>query len=179
MSEEFESDSSPLVAVARAVRTRGLKGEVVADLLTDFPERFAGVSQLISVAPDGKRSVLELERHWFQKHRVILKFAGYDSIEAANVLVGLEFAVPEAERVELSADEFYEWELEGCSVEDTAGRKIGKVSRVLKTGGVDVLAIEDEAGREYLIPMAESIVTRIDIKKKRVEVDPPEGLLDL
>ena len=179
MSEGSESGSSPLVAVARAVRTRGLKGEVVADLLTDFPDRFARVSQLIAVTPDGGRSVLTLEHHWFQKHRVILKFAGYDSIEAANALVGLEFAVPESERVELAAGEFYEWELEGCSVEDAAGRKIGNVSRVLKTGGVDVLAIKNETGREYLIPMAESIVTRVEIENKRVEIDPPEGLLDL
>ncbi|MGH9883041.1 MAG: ribosome maturation factor RimM, partial [Pyrinomonadaceae bacterium] len=106
-----ESDE-PLVAVARAVRTRGLKGEIVADLLTDFPERFDSLAMLVAVAPDNKRETVELERHWFQKGRIVLKLKGYDDIEAAKTLVGYEFAVPEAERVPLAEGSFYEWELQ-------------------------------------------------------------------
>ncbi len=56
MSEELPESAEPIVAVARAVKTRGLKGEIVAEVLTDFPDRFADVSQLIVVAPDGGRS---------------------------------------------------------------------------------------------------------------------------
>jgi 16S rRNA processing protein RimM len=168
-----------LVAVAKAVRTRGLRGEIVADLLTDFPERFEELGELIAVAPDGKRMPLALEEHWFQGARVILKFAGYDSIEAANALVGYEFAVPEEERVELDEDEFYDWELTGCRVETITGEKLGLVREILKTGGVEVLLIEDvDAGREYMIPLAETICVEIDIENKLIRVDPPEGLLE-
>ncbi|HWT02305.1 MAG TPA: ribosome maturation factor RimM [Pyrinomonadaceae bacterium] len=167
-----------LVAVARAVKTRGLRGEVVAELLTDFPERFEGLENLIAVAPDGSRTPLALEEHWFQGGRIVLKFSGYDSIEAASKLVGFEFAVPEAERVELEEDEFYDWELAGCRVETVGGELLGTVREVMRTGGVEMLVVEGDAGREYLIPMAEDICVEIDIESKLVRVDPPEGLLE-
>jgi len=167
-----------LVAVARAVKTRGLRGEVVAELLTDFPERFEGLDNLIAVAPDGSRTRLDLEDHWFHGERIVLKFAGYDSIEAASKLVGREFAVPEAERVELEEDEFYEWELAGCRVETVEGKRLGTVREVMRTGGVEMLVVEHEDGGEYLIPMAEDICVEIDVESKLVRVDPPEGLLE-
>ena len=168
-----------LVAVARAVKTRGLRGEVVAELLTDFPERFEGLDNLIAVAPDGSRTTLELEEHWFHGQRIVLKFAGFDSVEAASNLVGREFAVPETERVELEEDEFYEWELAGCRVETVEGERLGAVRGVMRTGGVEMLVVEREGGAgEYLIPMAEDICVEIDVEEKLVRVDPPEGLLE-
>jgi 16S rRNA processing protein RimM len=108
-----------------------------------------------------------------------LKFAGYDSIESAKALVGYEFGLPEAERVELPEDEFYDWELEGCSVESNLGLSIGKVREILRTGGVELLVVENEERREVFIPMAASIVIEIDVSLKKIVVDPPEGLLDL
>ena len=179
MSLPTEENRDDLIIVARAVRPRGLKGELVADILTDFPERFERVSKLTGVAPGGERKQLELESYWFQNDRMVLKIAGYDSIEAAKALVGYEFGLPEAERVELAEGEFYDWELEGCSVENKAGDAIGKVREVMRTGGVELLVIEDEARRETLVPMAESIVVEIDLPGKKIWIDPPEGLLDL
>ena len=176
---EAERPEEELVAVARAVKTRGLRGEVVAELLTDFPERFEGLDNLIAVAPDGTRTRLALEGHWFHGGRIVLKFAGYDSVEESAKLVGREFAVPEAERVELEEDEFYDWELAGCRVETVEGEHLGTVREVMRTGGVEMLVVERE-GREgeYLIPMAEDICVAIDIENKLVRVDPPEGLLE-
>lgn len=167
-----------LVAVARAVKTRGLRGEVVAELLTDFPERFEGLDNLIAVAPDGSRTRLALEDHWFHGERIILKFAGYDTVEESARLVGREFAVPEAECVELEEDEFYEWELAGCRVETVGGETLGTVREVMRTGGVEMLVVGREDGGEYLIPMAEEICVAIDVHDKLVRVDPPEGLLE-
>lgn len=175
-------DQGDLIIVARAVRTRGLKGELVADLLTDFPERFENVTELTGVARNGERKLVELESYWFQNDRMVLKFAGYDTIETAKALVGYEFGLPEAERVELEADEFYDWELEGCAVENKLGERVGKVREVMRTGGVELLVVEDDAAgtrREVFVPMAESIVVEIDISRKKIVIDPPEGLLDL
>lgn len=169
----------PLIIVARAVRARGLKGEIVADVLTDFPERFNDISRLIGIGPTGDRKRLELENHWFQKERVVLKFAGCDNIETAETLIGYELGVPETERVKLTKDEFYDWELEGCAVEMDQGRAIGKVREVMRTGGVELLVVEDGAGREHLIPMAQSIVVSVDIARRKIVIDPPEGLLEL
>ena len=170
--------SGELVVIARAVRARGLKGEIVAELLTDFPERFEDVDELVLVSPGGERKQGHLESYWFQNDRVILKLAGYDDVETAKELVGFEFAVPESERVQLPADQYYDWELEGCTVK-AGDTSIGKVQSVIKTGGTEILEIVDENGKEQLIPLVDSIVVEIDLDAKTIVVDPPEGLLDL
>jgi 16S rRNA processing protein RimM len=172
------SENEDLIIVARAVRTRGLKGELVADILTDFPDRFDNVSELTGVGLKGERKQLELENHWFQNERMVLKFSGYDDVETAKALVGYEFGLPEAERIELAEDEFYDWELEGCLVESTAGLAIGKVREVMRTGGVELLVVEND-DREVFVPMVASIVIEIDVSQKKIAIDPPEGLLDL
>jgi 16S rRNA processing protein RimM len=170
--------SSELVIIARAVKPRGLKGEIVAELLTDFPERFEDVDELVLVSPDGERSTKRLEDYWFQNDRVVLKFSGYDDVETAKELVGVEFAVPESERVPLPADHYYDWELEGCTVK-VGDDSIGQVKSVLKTGGVEILVVTGNSGKELLIPLADSIVVEVDLARKTIAVDPPEGLLDL
>jgi len=170
--------SDDLVVIARAVRTHGLKGEIVAELLTDFPERFEDVDELIFVSPSGERTSGQLEDFRFQKDRVVLKLAGYDDVERAKELVGYDFAVPESDRVPLESDEFYDWELEGCTVR-VGDKNIGQVRSVLKTGGAEILVINDAAGKEQLVPLAEPIVVEINTAAKTIVIDPPEGLLDL
>jgi 16S rRNA processing protein RimM len=179
MNSPREEGREGLIIVARAVRTRGLKGELVAELLTDFPERFESVAHLLGVGSSGERKELKLEGHWFQNDRMVLKFAGYDTIESAKTLVGYEFGLPETERVQLPEDEFYDWELEGCSVEIENGAPVGNVREVMRTGGVELLVVEDANRREHLIPLAQEIVVDVDISRKKILIDPPEGLLDL
>jgi 16S rRNA processing protein RimM len=173
-----DAGASELVVIARAVKPRGLKGEIVAELLTDFPERFEDLEELILVSPNGERTNGRLEDYWFQNDRVILKLADYDDVETAKELVGFEFAVPESERVPLPEDQYYDWELEGCTVK-VGNDTIGKVNSVMKTGGAEILVIIDENGREQLVPLVDSIVIEIDPAEKRIVVAPPEGLLDL
>jgi 16S rRNA processing protein RimM len=173
-------DDLDLVIVARAVKTRGLKGELVAELLTDFPDRFADISSLIAVSPEGDRKALELENHWFQQGRIVLKFVGFDSIEEAKELVGFDFTVPEGERVNLQEGYFYDWELEGCLVESVDGTQVGTVNEVMRLGGeIEMLAVVDAEGVSRLIPLVESIVLDVDISKRRIRIDPPPGLLEL
>ena len=173
-----DEETAELIAVARAVKARGLRGEIVADLLTDFPERFAQLEHLMAIRPDGSRQSLQIEERWLQGKRLVLKFAGYDSVEAARSLIGCELAVPESERIELPADQFYTWELIGCRVETIAGEEIGVVRDVTPTGSAEILVI-DGHNRELLVPMAEEICVEIDIERKLIRVDPPEGLLEM
>lgn len=174
----MDDASSELVVIARAVKPRGLKGEIVAELLTDFPERFEDVDELVLVSPSGERNLKRLEDYWFQNDRVVLKLSGYDDVDAAKELVGFEFAVPESERVPLPDDHYYDWELEGCTVK-VGTESIGQVKAILKTGGAEILVVTDNGGKERLIPLADSIVVEVDTNRKTIVVDPPEGLLDL
>ena len=169
----------PLVVVARAVRPKGLKGEIVAELLTDFPERFDHLSQFFATSPKGERTEVKLERVSFQKDRVVLKLIGYDTIESASTLVGHEFGVPESERVELAADEFYDWELEGCRVETVTEQFVGVVTGVMRTGGANLLVVAKDDQQSSLIPMVSSMLIEIDKDRKLIKIDPPEGLLEL
>jgi len=166
-----------LVAIAKIVRTRGLKGEVVATILTDFPERFDSLGTVVGVAVDGKRRELKIEDFWFQKDRIILKFIGHDSVEDAQLLRGVEVCVAESEVISLDRGEYYDWQLTGCRVETSAGFAIGRVRELMRTGGTELLVVED-GEREYLIPFAESICVEVDIENEKIVIDPPEGLLE-
>lgn len=170
-------DEEELIAVARVVRVRGVRGEVAAHLLTDFPERFDGLEELVAIDAAGARRTLAIEKSWLHGGRVILKFAGYDSPEAAQVLVGRELAVPETDAVELDEDEYYDWQLIDCRVETIDKREVGRVAEVLHTGAAPVLVVR-EGKRENLIPLAESICVEIDTAAKLIRVDPPEGLIE-
>ena len=174
----MQEPGSELVLIARAVKTHGLKGEVVAELLTDFPERFEDLEQVVLISPKGEQKPGHLEDFWFQKNRVVLKISGYDDVDAAKELIGYEFAVPESDRVQLEDDEFYDWELEGCTVK-VGDDRIGQVRSVMKTGGTEILVVSDDSGKEKLVPLAADIVVEIDPAAKTIVVDPPEGLLDL
>ena len=167
-----------LVVIARAVRTHGLKGEIVAELLTDFPERFEELEELILVSPSGERKLVQLENYRFQKDRVVLKLAGCDDVDSAKQHVGYAFAVAETDRVPLEENEFYDWELEGCTVK-VGDQSIGQVQSVMKTGGAEILVIADDSGKEQLVPLAAEIVIKIDTAARVILIDPPEGLLDL
>ena len=180
MSGGEDLDSVELVAVARVAKPRGVKGEVACDLLTDFPERFEGLEELIAVFPGGRRERLKVEGHWLHGDRVVLKLEGFDGPEEAAALAGCELAVPESEAVELEEGEYFDWQLEGCRVETVEGREVGTVREVLHTGGeAPVLVIRDERGRENLVPLAESICVDIDVDAKLIRVDPPDELLEL
>jgi 16S rRNA processing protein RimM len=165
-----------LIAIARIARPRGVRGELVAEILTDFPERFEGLKHATAVLPDGGKRELKIQNAWFQNDRVVLKFEGIESIEAGEELRDAEICVPESETVELEDGEFFDWQLEGCTAVTVDGEPLGTVKELMRTGGTEVLVIEGE--KEYLVPFAESICTEVDIENKRIVIDPPEGLLE-
>ena len=173
------SDSEDLIVVAHIVKVRGLRGEVVADLLTDFPDRFKDLTSLIAISPEGTRRSLQIEEQWFHGERLVLKLAGVDAPEQAKQLVAYDLAVPADERVQLPEGSFYDWELIGCRVETVSGVMVGHVKEIARTGGVELLSVIDDEGRDRLVPMAADIVVEIDKDKKLIRIDPPDGLLEL
>ena len=120
---------------------------------------------------------MTIEKFWFQNGRVILKFAGYDSVESGETLRDTEICVPESEAVALDDGEYFDWELAGCRVETVGGESIGEVREMMRTGGTELLVVDGEI-KEYLIPFAESICVEVDVENKLIKVDPPDGLLD-
>jgi 16S rRNA processing protein RimM len=174
------------VTLARILRPHGRRGEVAAEILTDFPDRLTRLTsaELADARSPSRR--VAIRSCWLSKSRggqAIFHFEGCDSISDAKRLVGLEVQVPIAERISLPAGTYYVTDLIGCDVFDAkSGTKLGEVRDVGFTGesvsGTPNLAVATSAG-EILIPLAVEICSLIDISMRRIEVSLPEGLRDL
>ncbi len=175
----MESDTQhSFIAIARIARTRGNRGEVLADLYTDFPDRFDVLQEVWLEFPDGRNEQVTLENNWEHKGRRVLKFAGIDSISSAKKYAGCWVVIPADQAVKLPEGSYFDHDLVGCSVKDIQGNKLGIVSEILRIAGNNQLVVKD-LEREYLIPVVDSICVEIDIDGKQITVDPPEGLMDL
>jgi 16S rRNA processing protein RimM len=178
--------------LARIRRTQGRRGEVFAEILTDFPEKFADRRRLWLIAdPDSPRAKstpaareVELTAHWLHKGGIVLHFAQSDSISTAETLAGLIVAIPLAERAPLADDEIYIADLIGCALIDVSGptpNPIGQIEEVDRTAGPVALLVVAPQGStgEILVPFAKSYLRHIDLAAKRVEMALPAGLVDL
>ena len=171
-------ESFSFITIARIVKTRGNRGEVLVDSLTDFPDRFDALEQVWLAFSDGPQEKIRLDFTWEHKGRRILKFEGIDSISSAEKLVGCLVQVPKEQAVRLPRGTFFDHDLVGCSVENRQGHYLGVVDSVLRIPGNSQLVVKN-LGKEVLVPAVESICTHISIDEKRIIIDPPEGLMDL
>lgn len=194
----------PWVWLARIRRAQGRKGEVFAEILTDFPEKFAERRQLwllsesASAAPrhppqesrPGTRPAelpspreIELKNHWLHKGGIVLHFAGVDSITDAEQLAGLIVVVPSSERAALAEDEVYISDLIGCTLVDVAHPDaplvVGQIEDVERAVGAAPMLIVQGASGEVLVPFAKIYLRKIDLDARRLEMALPEGLTDL
>jgi len=172
-------DQDDLISVARIARPRGVRGEVIADLLTDFPDRFSSMDMALVKIASGEMMQLKLQRAWMHQGRIVLKFEGYDDIDRAEKLRDAKVLVRPEQLVMLPSDTFYEFDLIDCDVETIEGAHIGKVVEVQSFGAAPLLVVRSEEHREYMIPFTQRICPAIDISSRRIRIDPPEGLLDL
>jgi 16S rRNA processing protein RimM len=165
--------------VARLLRARGNRGEVIAEDLSDHPERFAAGARFFLAAAGGEERPLRLENAWRHKGRLILKFEGVDSISAAETLCGARVQIPAAELGPPPEGEHYYRDLIGCRVlEVGSGRDLGEIVDVLEPGGPPLLQVK-AAEREILIPFVSEICVEIEEERKAVHVRLPEGLENL
>lgn len=167
------------VSIARIIKTRGIKGEVSAELLTDFPERFTSVSQ-VRILLTGNQYWEDLERYWFHQGRIILKFRGRDLPDTVHELVGGDVQIPERERVPLPQGSYYDSDLIDCRVLENQ-ETLGQVVQILKAppGAAAHLVIAGKQGKELMVPMVRKFVTQVDVEKKIIRVKLPKGLLEL
>jgi len=196
-------DTPRWVLVARILRARGNKGEVAAELLTDFPERLTRLKEIFVGNADGKNEPrrLALKSCWLsQNHRgqAVFHFEGVDSISEAEKLRGFDVLLPFEQRVALPAGQFFVSDLIGCSVFENpasvpmvssspcslaeAPCLLGTVRDVQFPGeeisGTPLLEVETSHD-EILIPLAVDICAKIDTKARRIDVILPHGLRDL
>jgi 16S rRNA processing protein RimM len=171
-------DWTAMALVGRIARAHGIRGQVIVNLDTDFPEqRFQPGAELF-VRRNGVVEPMTMVTVRFQSGRPVVGFAGIETMNDADAITGLELRIPTDRLVSLPAGTFYRHELIGCRVVATDGRDIGVVDDVEGTLGGSRLVVRGDAG-EVLVPLAAEICRQIDTAGRRIVVAPPEGLLEL
>ena len=163
------------------VKTQGRRGDVASEIYSDVPGRFSAGMKLLALprGPNAGRRELEVEELWPHKGLLVLKFAGVDSITAAEALVGCELQVPRSERSKLQSGWNYVSDLVGCSVVDN-GRDLGLIEDVqFGAGEAPLLIVRDAAAKLVEIPFAEAYLDSMDVERKQVRMKLPEGLLEV
>ena len=187
--------------MARVLRARGNKGEVAAELTTDFPARLSTLKEIYLRKEKGEPRAAGLKNFWVDRNHPgmgVFHFAGYTNISEAETLRGYDVLLPFEERVKLPAGQYFVTDLIGCTVfelpesetklaspaceAEVAPRVLGTVSDVFFPGegvaGTPLLQVAAPGG-ELLIPLAEDICTQIDVAARRIDVRLPEGLSEL
>jgi 16S rRNA processing protein RimM len=179
------TQQSANITVARILRPHGIRGEVAAEILTDFPENLTRIDCV--ELWDGKSSPrkVRVRSCWISRSRggqAIFHFEGSESMSHAKKLVGLEVQIPFAKRATLAAGSYYVSDLVGCEVLGKDAARIGLVQDVQFTGeniaGTPILVVDSPKG-ELLIPLAQDICVSVNTEARRIEVALPDGLIDL
>src|SRR6266850_3575413 len=159
-----------MAVVGRVARAHGLRGQVIVNLETDFPEaRFQPGAELF-IERGGAVTALRLTTVRFHRDRPVIGIEGVMTVDDAETLAGSELRVPADQLAPVPAGSFYRHDLVGCRVETRDGRAVGTVSGVEGTMAGSRLVIDGARG-EILIPLADDICPTIDVDAKRIVVE--------
>ena len=166
-----------MALVGRIARAHGIRGQVIVNPETDFPEdRFQPGAELF-IERGGRIEALKVTSARFHGARPVIGIDGVETMNDAGTLAGRELRVPVEQLAALPADTFYRHDLVGCVVETRDGTRIGPVTDVEGTMAGSRLVV-DGAGGEVLIPLVAAICTVVDPAGRRIVIDPPEGLIE-
>ncbi|HAP94106.1 MAG TPA: 16S rRNA processing protein RimM [Desulfotomaculum sp.] len=166
---------TPLITVGKILDAHGVRGWVRVLPLTDFPERFLDMAQVI-LLQNGQYMEYRLAEAMQHKQFVLLRFEGISDMNVAKVLKGALLQVTKEQLIKLPGDSYYIFDLLGLSVYTTVSEYLGELEDVLRTGANDVFVVKDERGRSVLIPALKQVVKKIDLDARRMVVELPEGL---
>jgi 16S rRNA processing protein RimM len=196
-ASETPAPLEPWLLLAHILRPQGRKGEVLADLFTDFPDRF-NTNPRVYLAPPGFTGPEDQARtaqvlSFFlptgrNQGRIVLHLAGFDCITQAETLAYLDILVPHQERVEPEEDASFISDLVGCTVYDH-DVPVGTVADVhIPTTPDGTRPLEDAApllvvlsptGAEILIPFVKAYLAALEPEEKRILMRLPPGLLEI
>lgn len=171
-----ESSTGPpeYLAVGKLRRPHGLKGEIIMDILTDFPER---LQEGVVLYAGESRLALQVRSSRPHDKVMLLSFDGYDTPETVGELRNQLVYVLAADRPALPEGEYYHHELLGLRVIDEDGQQIGEITGILETGGAnDVYQVITQNSKELLLPDIEEVVLNIDLEAGEMRVHLLPGL---
>ncbi len=169
--------SDNYLEIGKITRFQGNKGEVRVKATTDIPERFFDLEHVyLKRGNDFKE--LEIDYIRFHKQFVIIKFFDVNSINQAEELKNYQVLIDESEKYLLPEDNFYVSDLVDCEVYLENGKYLGELIDVVDTSGTDIFLVKGEE-KEYMLPASREMILEINLKSKKIIVDPIPGILDL
>ncbi|MFZ7104523.1 MAG: ribosome maturation factor RimM [Peptococcaceae bacterium] len=165
-----------MIKIGQIVTTHGHKGELKILPLTDNPERYKKLSEVYLQLPGGFTK-MQIENSRLHKNSVIVKFKEITDMNTAEQYQHVYLCIEEDQLEELPEGHFYLYEIIGSEVYEGADY-LGRVKDVIQTGSNDVYVVEKENVKDLLIPALKSIIKKIDVTKKMIDVKLPEGLID-
>lgn len=167
-----------LLRVGIISSTHGVRGEVKVYPTTDDPERFLDLDEVLLDA-GREQIVLKITNVKFFKNMVILKFKGYDSINDIEKYKGRDLLIRRDQAVDLDEDEYFITDLMGLQVVTDEGVNLGVLKEVMPTGANDVYIVQQENGKELLIPAIKECILDVDLEQGIMKIHLMDGLLDL
>lgn len=167
-------DGEPVyLAVGFLRRPHGVRGEIIMDLHTDFPERMSEGRRLFIGEGHEPVTVASVRTH---QKGMLVRFEGIETPEDAGRFRNQWLYVNSADVPELPDDQLYQHELFGFSAVDEAGNVLGELVEIIETGANDVYVIRDESGREILLPAIPAVILELDPERRLMRVHLLEGL---
>lgn len=163
------------LAVGLLRKPHGLRGDVLMEIYTDFPERIRPGTEILV----GKsHQPLKITRRRPHNDGLILGFDGIDSPEQAGKYRGTLAYVPSEDRPALPAGEYYHHQVIGLTVSDETGRELGTLTEIIVTGANDVYVVHSAQGQDVLLPALKDVILNVDLSAKTMRVHLLPGLLD-
>lgn len=165
------------VTIGQICRVRGVRGEMVVSAFTDDPRRFRKLQKVtISKGGDTREFLVEKAKEF--KGKALLKLVQVQSPEEAEKLVGGFIEIERGQTVELPEGRYFVFDIIGLRVITTKGQTIGTVKEVISLPANDLYLVEGDQ-KLYHIPATKEVVKRIDLKERKMIIEPLAGLLEL
>lgn len=181
MSKKSETESGQRTIIGKIVGVHGIKGTMLILPLTDYPERFFTMKELVLDKPGKPRRTLKAAEitPYEGKGTLFLQAQGVTDRDQAETIKGSVITVADEDRVALSEDEYWTDDIVGMTVtEEATGRTLGKIEEIIFTGSNDVYLVRTENGKLQPIPATGDAVRNVDVKESVMTVTIPEGLWD-
>ena len=166
------SQAEPVfIAVGFLRRSHGIQGEMLMDVLTDFPERMKA-GRLVYVGEQHDPYRVDTVR--LNNKTMLIKLKGFDNPEAVQRFRNQLVSIQTDQLPALPEDTYYHHQLLGMKVNDEAGNRIGELASILETGANDVYVVRDEDGKEFLFPAIEEVILEVNLERREIRVHPQE-----
>ncbi|MDR1640497.1 MAG: ribosome maturation factor RimM [Clostridiales bacterium] len=166
-------------SIGNIVNTQGIKGDVRVVPQTFDPSRFELLDEVEGFLP-GKHPVsLAIEKVWYHKGFVVLKFKGIDDMTSAERLKGMELKIPPEKALPLEEGEYYIRDIYGLKVLTDEGEDLGEIDDIIQTGANDVYVAKNSKGKTLMIPAIKQCVLGVDLERRVMTVKLIDGLRDL